>query len=59
MTGASAGYHCVEVIGYSDAEHCWIVKNSWGTTWGNGGYILMAQGKNLCGINKHTAWVTQ
>jgi hypothetical protein len=53
--------HAILAVGYSTAGSTpyWIVKNSWGTTWGSGGYILMAQGKNLCGINKHTAWVRQ
>jgi hypothetical protein len=30
VSGADVGLHCVEVIGYSEAEHCWICKNSWG-----------------------------
>jgi C1A family cysteine protease len=51
--------HAILAVGFSSASGgYWIVKNSWGTTWGASGYIHMAQGKNLCGINKHTAWVS-
>ncbi len=32
------GMHALLVVGFSDDEQCWIVKNSWGTTWGVGGY---------------------
>jgi len=50
--------HAILAVGAaSSPSKYWIVKNSWGTTWGNKGYIFMAQGKNLCGINMHTAWV--
>ncbi|KXZ49007.1 hypothetical protein GPECTOR_24g297 [Gonium pectorale] len=40
--------HAVLVVGY-DAES-WIVKNSWGRGWGEGGYIRIARGSNVCGL---------
>jgi len=45
VSGASAGGHCIEIIGYSDAQGCWICKNSWGTNWGEGGYFRIAYGQ--------------
>ena len=30
VSGGLAGLHCVLVIGYSEADQCWICKNSWG-----------------------------
>jgi len=50
--------HAVLVVGYatSGATKYWIVKNSWGTSWGASGYIMIARGttnsgKGVCGIN--------
>lgn len=39
------GYHCLSVIGYDDAQQCWIVKNSWGTTWGEAGFGRIRYGQ--------------
>jgi C1A family cysteine protease len=34
-----AGYHCISVVGYDDGQQCWILKNSWGSNWGDGGFV--------------------
>lgn len=40
-----AGGHFMLIVGYDDTQHCWIVKNSWGTGWGQGGFGLIGYGE--------------
>jgi len=48
-TSAWQGRHCVLVVGYDDLRQCWLIKNSWGTNWGNGGFAWIGYGQ--CGID--------
>ncbi len=35
------GGHAVAIVGYDDAKKLWIVRNSWGKSWGDQGYFYM------------------
>jgi C1A family cysteine protease len=43
--GDLAGGHCVSLVGYDDGGGYWIAKNSWGPSWGDGGFFKIAYGE--------------
>ena len=49
------GNHYLVVVGYGIEGHTqyWICQNSFGTGWGEQGYIRMVRGKNICGISMY------
>jgi cathepsin L len=50
--------HEMIVVGYGTNQYkdYWIIKNSYGSSWGRGGYMWMARGQNNCGIASDAAF---
>ena len=54
--------HAVTLVGYGyDSIYgldYWIVKNSWGSNWGESGYFRIRRGNGTCGINCYITTAT-
>jgi len=50
--------HCVQAVGVdASAGGYWKVRNSWGESWGESGFIRLAYGKNTCAITNDPTYV--
>lgn len=48
--------HAITIVGFT--QNYWIIKNSWGTNWGDEGYIYLAKDRlNHCGIATYPSYV--
>jgi len=41
----SSTNHAIAIVGYDDAGGYWIIRNSWGAGWGDGGYYKLGYGE--------------
>ena len=49
--------HAVSVVGYGteDGEDYWLIKNSWGTWWGDNGFMKLKRGVGMCRVGRRIA----
>lgn len=47
--------HTIQIIGWDDQVQAWLIKNSWGTGWGEGGFGWVKYGTN--NIGKQALWI--
>ena len=54
------GWHAVSIVGWGETNgiEYWIIKNTWGDKWANGGYFLLQKGINALGVETHVISLT-
>ncbi|MCX8019672.1 MAG: C1 family peptidase [Chitinophagaceae bacterium] len=47
--------HAIVIVGWDDDKQAWLIKNSWGTDWGEDGYMWIKYNSN--NIGRRAAWI--
>merc|ERR1712061_183974 len=50
--------HGVLAAGYDSTQGYYLVKNSWGASWGDAGYLKISTSGNVCGIHSQPSYPT-
>ena len=51
----TVGSHAMVIVGYDDSTASWIIENSWGSGWGDNGYVAFPYG--FFNLYVHDLWV--
>lgn len=46
--------HAVTLVGWDDSRNAWLMRNSWGSNWGESGYMWIDYGSNSIGA--YSTW---
>ena len=47
--------HVIQIIGWNDTTQAWLIKNSWGTDWGEGGFAWVKY--NINNLGRFCLWI--
>lgn len=49
--GTGVVNHAIVLVGWNDADQTWVLRNSWGTSWGESGYMRIKWGTSNVGYS--------